>query len=946
MPLIPLINNISLLIALSLVSSFVFRFLKSKGRYYQLINGVLFGVVCVVGMMNPMVYASGIIFDGRSIILAVAGAFGGPFTAAVGVLIAGTYRAWLGGAGMLMGLLVILESGLLGVLFYALRRKYPELTHPAGFFVLGLLVHIIMLVLTIAIPGRMTIEVLNAIFIPVLVLYPMATLVVCMLYHNQEKHQHTLEWLWESEDRFRQLFLESPAIMLVISPESGRIIDANQAAERFYGWSVDELRLKRIHDINTLDDVQLHESIQMAMSRRQNHFFFKHRQASGLERHVEVHAGPVSLRGGQALFSIIQDISQRVLIEQSLKASEASYRDLFNAIEDGVYLQDQQGRFLDVNKGGEKLFGYSRRELLTQTPEFLSAPGMNDSRLIAKLTQKAFEGVPQTLEFWGQKKNGSVFPLNIRMFKGRYKQEDVLISLAEDITEKKTAEQIIQESRANLKVLINISEDVIVLLDKKGQIITCNERFAKIYHDVVPLLGRNIFEIIPRETYTLRKNNFDKVLKSGQMVNFEDIAGGIHWWSTYYPIRDSRGKVERVALYARDMTSQRELFELHKNLEVARNATRIKQQFLANMSHEMRTPMNGILGMTQLLQKTNLDDRQTDYLNTIHESAQTLLLLINDVLDLSRIESGKMPLDTSSVDVQLLKGKIKGLYTELARAKGLEFIVDFSDAIPPFILGDEKRILQVITNLVGNALKFTPKGSIVVRAFLGPGDAQEFELRFEVEDTGIGIGEQQQRFIFEEFTQTDDSRTRQFEGSGLGLAISKKLVELMKGRIGVSSQLNAGSIFWFTMRTAEAEPVIMEKTLVEPEAPLDMRVLLVEDKAVNRKVAGLILGQLGCQVDYAENGRQGVEKILEGGYDLVLMDIQMPVMDGVTATHEIRRKMLQAPVIIGLSAEAMEGDAERYKAEGMDDYLTKPLIPHELYQRLRFWKEQGQKRLQ
>ncbi|MFW5707080.1 MAG: ATP-binding protein, partial [Bacteroidota bacterium] len=248
-----------------------------------------------------------------------------------------------------------------------------------------------------------------------------------------------------------------------------------------------------------------------------------------------------------------------------------------------------------------------------------------------------------------------------------------------------------------------------------------------------------------------------------------------------------------------------------------------------------------------------------------------------------------------------------------------------------------KRLLQVVINLVGNAIKFTPQGEVILRASLVSKKQDQLMMRFEVEDTGIGIDKDYISLLFDEFSQLDNSKTRKYEGTGLGLSISKKIVDLLGGEIGVESRKGQGSKFWFTIATRETKGELVLNMPDKPKAdftPLGLKVLLVDDKIVNRKIAALILKKMGCETDTAVNGLEGVDKVIKNHYDVVLMDIQMPVMDGITAMKAIRNSVKKQPWIIGLSAEAMDGDAEKYMDQGMDDYIAKPIVGHVLYEKL------------
>jgi CheY-like chemotaxis protein/HPt (histidine-containing phosphotransfer) domain-containing protein/two-component sensor histidine kinase len=369
--------------------------------------------------------------------------------------------------------------------------------------------------------------------------------------------------------------------------------------------------------------------------------------------------------------------------------------------------------------------------------------------------------------------------------------------------------------------------------------------------------------------------------------------------------------------------------------ERIRRSERAKEMFLANTSHEIRTPMNAIIGLVELLKKTKLAKKQSEYLNIIEQSSENLLHILNDILDMSKIESEKMHLEykafnlmevlNDSINTLMIKAKEKGLILELNCPKGCRDFV---------VLGDRVRLAQIIINLVNNAIKFTDRGKIQINIEQLEENKENFRFRFSVKDTGIGIAEERQKQVFQEFVQADDSTTRLYGGTGLGLSISQHLVSLMGGKLALKSKLGEGSEFFFTLQLEKADkkpiqelprsakPMDLEKNLVAGK-----KVLLVEDNAFNRLVAGKMLKELGLEYQEAENGREAIQKLKAHSFDLVLMDIQMPVMDGITATRSIRDEMekpLSEIPIIALTAHALKGDREKYKAMGMTDYISKP----------------------
>jgi signal transduction histidine kinase/ActR/RegA family two-component response regulator len=387
----------------------------------------------------------------------------------------------------------------------------------------------------------------------------------------------------------------------------------------------------------------------------------------------------------------------------------------------------------------------------------------------------------------------------------------------------------------------------------------------------------------------------------------------------------------------------------------AHKLAQAKSEFLAKMSHEIRTPLNGVIAAADLMAATQLNDEQHELLDTLRLSAKTLLGIINDILDFSKIEAGRMVLETLPFTPTVLVEEVVSIMAPAAHSKGLTVRTELSSSLPHSVAGDPLRLRQILLNFVGNAIKFTACGEVVIRAMrLKKGEGQSAWLRFEVQDTGVGIPPEKQAGIFDAFTQADSSVTRQYGGTGLGLAICKRLVELMGGQIGVYSQPGQGSCFWFEVPLPVIQENAPEETTAQPSGSalnsheLDgVRVLLVEDNPVNQKVAIRMLQKLGCVVELAENGQQALEKLERASYDIVLMDMQMPVMDGLTATRLLRQREQQTghhQVVIALTANAMQTDRELCLNAGMDDYLSKPLTLDALQVMLLRWVAQHKQR--
>jgi PAS domain S-box-containing protein len=524
--------------------------------------------------------------------------------------------------------------------------------------------------------------------------------------------------------------------------------------------------------------------------------------------------------------------------------------------------------------------------------------------------------------------------------------------LEQEVQERQRAEEALLRERNLLRTVIDNLPDYVYAKDTRHGFIINNvaHLHALGAGAQAEVLGKTDLDFFTPEIARQYHADEEAILQSGTpLLNHEqprvDRAGHSQWvLASKVPFRDGSGTIVGIVGISRDI-SERKLAEvaLRQAKEAAEAANRAKDEFLANVSHELRTPLTGILGMIALALDTDLSPQQREFLGMVRLSAKALLTLINDLLDFSKIEAGKLGLDPHPFSLPESLVETVQLLGPQAHAKGLELACHIAPDVPDVLVGDSIRLRQVVVNLMGNAIKFTEEGEVVVEVSLAAGGlagpAAEVELHFAVRDTGIGIPADKLGVIFAAFVQADNSTSRKYGGTGLGLAISRRLVEMMNGRLWVDSEVGKGSVFHFTATlTRSLNPLgTVAGTSAgerQPGPPRRLRVLLAEDNPVNQKLALYLLEKRGHSVAVVGNGREALAALEEQAFDVVLMDVQMPEMDGLQASAAIRageRATGNHIPIVAMTAHALQGDRERCLEAGMDAYVAKPIQPEELF---------------
>lgn len=634
--------------------------------------------------------------------------------------------------------------------------------------------------------------------------------------------------------------------------------------------------------------------------------------------------------------------------QAKLHAILESTQHIIWAVDKNEYLTSFNNNYADLVKEG---FGVElKEEELGKTKRYPLAGDMYED-LINNKYKEAFLGDIQHFETMTELENGheiwrETFLSPIFLPDGRIEE---VSGISHDITEKKLQELAIQESEEKFRNIFESFQDIYFRTDLQGKITMISPSVKEVTgYSPEELIGNNVLLFYIQQDQ--HSAIVDQVLEQGSVTNYEATivtkqGQELHSIANLRLISSFNNKPIGFDGVVRDITYlKKSAEELERARDLAEYSLKVKEQFLANMSHEIRTPMNGLVAMIDLLADTTLNDEQEDYLNTVKNSSGVLLDLLNDILDLSKLQAGKMALHKSPIRILNTFEKIHALFYQKAVSKGLKFTYEVSTDLERSFNIDETRLIQVLANLTSNSVKFTDHGEVKIRATQAKEEKGLTTLKFEVIDTGIGIDKKDIDKLFHNFNQLDNSTTKAYAGTGLGLSISQELVELMGGHITVDSTIEKGSKFWFTCDVEPMEVIddieVKKDFKISDDHFVDYQphILVVDDNSVNRKVAKAILLKAGCKIRSAKNGYEAITAIQKNNFDIVFMDIQMPEMDGLTAMKKIHTlKLKRTPPIVAMTAYSLSEDKAHFISEGFDGYISKPITAEKL---LLYIKEQ------